>query len=171
LVWETGLDGKKRDAAYKEEHLGGFEVVYGRFRPPFLYDPASLHLCPRGLLSTGVWDEKNSRKPFVDNVLYGYNYGLFQAPLLELTSLQTCSTSVEIEPDELAHLTKRRPRIIRQLLARHRVLKLMMLLHKINSQGKGLVETATLPFSPVHIILERSLLVVNEASCAITRLM
>ena len=38
-----------------------------------------------------------------------------------------------------------------------------MLLHKINSQGKDFVETATLPFSPVHsIVLERSLLVVNE---------
>jgi len=37
-----------------------------------------------------------------------------------------------------------------------------MLLHRINSQGKDFVETATLLFSPVHIVLERSLLVVNE---------
>jgi hypothetical protein len=37
-----------------------------------------------------------------------------------------------------------------------------MLPHKINSPGEGLVETATLPFSLVHIVLEKSLLVVNE---------
>lgn len=90
---------KKKDAAYKGEHLGGFEVVYGRFRPPFLYDPANLRLC-QGATWHGVWDEKNSRKPFVDNVLFGYNYSLFQA--LELSFLDILY-SVEIEPDGPAH--------------------------------------------------------------------
>jgi hypothetical protein len=90
LAWKNGLEDNKRAQHIRRSIWMDLKA----FPSNILYDPASYTSASRGYLARCLgWED--SWRLFVDNVLFEYNYSLFQAPSLELTSFWAYSGLLE----------------------------------------------------------------------------